>query len=273
VIGGPLIGFAIAIAITSVVAFFLVGKFAPATDDPKFASKENLDISHNRIVINRVCRGGSPFACEEQRLVTRRKRIEVSYPTRVPVQNDFQVTFEYTAMPDLIPSGNYSAALHFPKYVEARTTRKCAGSSAVDSEVSACERPESASPTITFIWDATPTKTGIAYIAITSDVIGTLSVSTGPPSETSIEVTAGADHAEIPVGRVAASNVGSAVVDMTNKEIRFPIEVLTTVGVSQQTYDRITSVGAVVTALGTLFGAGFALKILQKKKKSDDFPT
>jgi hypothetical protein len=52
-----LIGAAIAAAaaIMSGLIFFAVEKFAPATDDPSFASKETLGLAQNRIVINRVC--------------------------------------------------------------------------------------------------------------------------------------------------------------------------------------------------------------------------
>ena len=63
------------------------------------------------------------------------------------------------------------------------------------------------------------------------------------------------------------SHVGEVSADFNNNTISFPVEIMTTLGVTQNTYDWAKVGGAVFAGLGTLLGAGFVLRPFSKNAK------
>jgi hypothetical protein len=203
-----------------------------------------------------------------------RNTVSLHYPLRVAIQNDFEIALTFEDEYRLDQDVRW-AILHAPKYIEARTTQRCKGSSAEEvGAVKACvraERPDAHS--LQFRWDATPTHTGTARMAITSELFGAKSSSSNSiqiVSDNNVHQAFGRkdDLHDIASGQTTAS-AGDVTINLSSGELHFPVEVITTLGVSQEMYDWIKVIAAVITVFGTLLGAGFGLKLFTRKRDQD----
>jgi hypothetical protein len=253
------------------IVFFLLSnlqKVVPTKDAPGFQQRQQFGIQRDQISIVREQRcqlPQRPTCSQTEREVSRVIDIAVVFPPTVPVQTDFSMSLQLASDPDPIPAGMYSVSLYGPKYLESRTTTPCKHASDDSAAVPACHQVGYDSEPIMFMWTSTPTKTGLALVTLKSELLARLFDRKVPrTSKLTIKVSQGDFVDELP--SELPVSIGAATVDPLNKEIQFQIRVLTTLGVSQDTYDWLTVLGTVVGVLGTLLGAGFALNLFHRAK-------
>ena len=173
------------------------------------------------------------------------------------MQTDFSLKLRITREPSTVKT--YSASLTTPKYIEARTTQLCAAKEIDPTIVPACVTAAEGSSTVELAWDANSNNTGTAILTIRSELVA---ISGG-----SMQASFGKEIHEVTQNQHLVS-AGNSSLDLANRELKFQIEVLTSLGVSQNTYDRVAIVGAVIASLGTLLGAGVSLKSFQRRTRS-----
>ncbi|MEX0312018.1 MAG: hypothetical protein AB3N17_17420 [Tateyamaria sp.] len=264
---GPPITAVVLSAILSYFAFTAFNLAMPALNDPVFdaTGSARLDRREASIQLQLSCekvQGPLGIVQDVCRNVPttfiRNIGIEIEFPKNVPVNEDFSVLARATSRPDF-PDGIYQAELFKPTSIEARTSDACDNEQSADGVVSTACREITSSGLVDFRWALTPTQTGRAEIAIktnTLDFEGATSANAGGAVSISYDGRTGAINAMEPT-----LALGDLELDGPRGEVRFPIQVLTTVGVDQATYDRLKIVGAVISALAALLGAGFLLKL------------
>ena len=253
--------------VLSYLAFMFYSIAFPTLSDPVFdvTNSARLDKREVSIQLQLNCQKvPGPLGIPQEvcsnvpTTVVRNIGIELEFPANVPVNEDFSVTARATSSPNF-PSGIYTAELFKPTSIEARTSDACGNEQTADGVVSTACREISSSGLVDFRWALTPTQTGRAEISIktnTLDFSGATAANTGGAVRLSYAGMSGAVSANEPT-----LVLGDLELDGPRGEVRFPIEVLTTVGVDQATYDRLKIVGAVISALAALLGAGFLLKL------------
>jgi hypothetical protein len=263
--------FSILVGGGTILALIGTQKVVPTSDASTFQKRDRFGVSREQVTITRqqIC-SPSPFnsVCTviEQPIV-KNLVLAIEFPVSVPLQKDFVVSLDVESKPDPLPKGRYSAVLFAPKHVEVRTINSCKDVPESPNATRSCgEIDDVTKEPIRLVWTATPTKTGEAIISITSDLIARLSDRSAPPSS-QVKINVGRDGAAQEL-KVADTRfpIGDALIDLTNKEIRFSIKILTSLGVSQETYDWIKVIAGIVAALGTLLGAGFATALLKNKR-------
>ena len=254
--------------LAGVTAYYLltdVVLFVPVSDDPIFQKTDNLTISKET---ESKSKDASCHLCASEEIIIFSK-FSIAYPSTVQVHRDFRVNVEFYSVLSSSVNDIYSAALFIPKHIEGRTTEACKDEKGV--AIRACSDATSSTlpVRVRLSWELTPTKTGRPLIAITSDLIR--SSKNTSELETVIRVVQGDVYQEKVVKVTeGVTTIGNIIVDFTNREISFPIEVLTTLGVSQSVYDWVKVASGVIAALGTMLGAGFALKFFTAKESTSD---
>lgn len=259
---------AVVVSVTlSYLAFSVYSIAFPTLSDPVFdvTNSARLDKREASIQLQLSCLkipgplGVSQAVCSSlPKIIIRNIGIELAFPANVPVNEDFSISARATSSPNF-PGGIYKAELFKPTSIEARTSDACDDEQTADSVVSTACREIASSGLVDFRWALTPTQTGRAEITIktnTLDFLGATVANVGGTVQLSYAGMSGAISANDPT-----LVLGDLELDGPRGEVRFPIEVLTTVGVNQATYDRLKIVGAVISALAALLGAGFLLKL------------
>jgi hypothetical protein len=254
------------VGLASFQTFNGLKKTWPALDDVSFTASENFRFARTQTEIpSGVC---PSLPCVTASTDPRNDiSITVQYRPRVAKQDDFQVVLEFSSNPDVLREDVYSAVLYAPKHVERRTTHRCAPPDVEGfAGVRACDKHRIGS-TFRLVWDVTPTQTGTATVRITSDLFGV-----EPPMNTEREYRVSRrfgrpDKLEQFPGGQSKIAVADVTLDLPAREIRFPVEVITSLGVSQKVYDGFALASPVVAILGTLFGAGFFSRAFAQRKK------
>ncbi|UES46811.1 hypothetical protein [Roseibium aggregatum] len=253
--------------VLSYSTFTLLNVVVPTLSDPVFDATNTPRLDKQDIIVELQYRcinvqgpgGGVNKVCTSvPNTVERNVGIELEFPSSVPINEDFSIAARATSTLDF-PDGVYTAELYKPKSIEARSSDTCDKDQEADGVVLTACRAITSSDLVDFRWTLTPTQTGRAEIAIktnTLDFSGVTTASPGGAINLSYGGRSGAISADSPT-----LTFGELELDGPRSEIRFPIRVLTTVGVDQTTFDRLKIVGAVISALAALLGAGFLLKV------------
>jgi hypothetical protein len=248
-------------------------KVVPTSDAREFQRHDQFGIHREQVSIQRqqLCRlqGGATVCTDDPRVIVRNLVMTVDFPLSVPVQKDFDISLEIASRPDPLPKGLYAATVLGPKYVEIRTSRMCKDQQEDSNRMRSCNEValDSEGP-VRLVWTATPTKTGEAIFSVSTELLAKLSNwSAGPDAKVQMKVSLGAESRDVKPTDTKVS-MRNALVDLADREIRFPIEIVTSLGVSQATYDWVKVIAGVVAALGTLLGAGFAATLFKKRRST-----
>jgi hypothetical protein len=283
---------AIGIAFISGIVFFFTALTYPADDDPRFAgrniitvSREYLEAGHDQL---------------------QKSNIKLAFPFDVHKNNDFEISLVLAASPEPIAVGSYVSALIAPKTLELRPER--AGCAALDV-TAACTSIAQPKSEITLSWDVTPTAEAVAQVRVMIPAFWpsgndwTASVEfdgrspvygTGPgcnnrwagsmdsPCQEVFPVKLGPRHPSFVLTEDTPGTLGSLgwalpyafarpEIDLGQNQVRFPIRVVTSLGLDADTYAKLALLG---TVLSGFLGSGWAWKILEllKAKKEDKLP-
>ncbi len=268
---------AVAAAVAAVVAVVLVSRVWPAWDDSRFDATSAITIATSRGASaplppscridgasgkpTVVCREPADKAAEQAHPLS---AVAIAYPPAVRQRDDFAIVFEYAADAAARP-GEVSATLTAPNSLEARTTQACKADASA-GVVKACVTAKPPPRPVRFVWTVTPKETGRALIGLATPLIAP-----PPPGgdRSLITMVQRSDEADRLASSESFARLGHVVVDLQNQSLSFPVEVLTTLGVTQRTYDLFAVLAAVVGALGTLLGSGFLAKLISRKAKPD----
>ena len=260
----------------SFVFFEIYNSIAPSVDAPQFSKRQIVgwNQSDRDLLIRSDCRPGpvsGTTVCESRpAIVTSFRELLVTFPVAVPVNKDFAVQIELQARNSALPEGIHSASLHVPKTLDARTTTECIRQPVEASGgVRACQELKGQAERLALAWIVTPTQTGTPIISIKSGVISAQEIASG--SATLATISIGRDARPVTASE-SVVRVENATFDFGRNTVDFPVEVQTTVGVSQQTFDLAKALAGVVAGLGTLLGAGFALKFLPGRRGEEAQP-
>lgn len=273
------LGARLAISLVSGVVAVLLMKLVeakiPAVDDPAFRQNSSIGLSGDQTgstVQTHCIEGDEPPRLRCERLVSAFRRtitINIEYPRRVQVNSDFSIHVSGVTNGILFTKGIHSAALYSPDHVQIRTTRECPSTMlSVYSAMRACVELTTESDRFDLVWDLTPTKTGNPIFAIKADL---------DQYDKSNLIYVPISFEKLFFGDVSYHFVlseddsldGTVSVDYENKEVHFPIEIVTTLGVSQLIFDLLVVIVGILTLFGTLFGTGY-VRILFKGKKEPE---
>lgn len=240
--------------------------YYPVTNDPIFSNKGSITVNNTKasVTYQFVCRG---LKCTNKQVdVLRSVSVDFAFPESVPVRQEFVVSADVWS--DMgFPADTYVAELFKPSTLEGRTTDVCRqGQEPKSLSVEACVVLENSADNLGFRWTLSPSETGKMQLTVKSDDIR---FQNDPRARTKGAITVshqGLEHElsqEDPLTKIA-----NVEIDGVRGEIRFELDVLTTLGVSQRTFDIMKSIGAIVSALAAMFGAGFALKLHKRSSSS-----
>jgi hypothetical protein len=269
-------------AVLAYLALSALSVYFPTTDDTKFSRGDAVTLSasdkNNAGEMPASCRisivNGKPsVSCEraedkwaEARSIS--SETGVFFPETARVDDDFRVVLEFASTQSSSRPADISATLFAPKSIEGRTAEICSGEKA--GSLRACVDAKKAVLPVRFSWSLTPTQTGRALIELKSTLFD-VPKSTGA-TPLFVTVRNGTETKQFD-SQTRYSHVGETIVDFDNKTISFPVEIITTLGVTQSTYDWAKVGGAVIAGLGTLLGAGFVLRPFSKGRAEAPEPT
>lgn len=239
--------------------------YYPVTNDPIFSNKGSITVNNKKasVTYQFVCRG---LKCTNKQVdVLRSVSVDFKFPETVPVRQEFVVSADVRS--DMgFPADTYVAELFKPSALEGRTTDVCEQAQEPKSlSVEACVILENPADNLGFRWTLSPSETGKMQLTVKSDDIR---FQNDPRAETKGAITVSYQEEEHELSQEAPLTKFSNIeLDGVRGEIRFELDVLTTLGVSQRTFDIMKFIGAFVSALAAMFGAGFALKL--HKRGSD----
>jgi len=216
------------------LAFSLLNRHFAATDDPIFTRSDELSLEAGTA-----------------------GKLTLLFNRTAPIQTSFEVTLRAQQPRSGFPVHTYRASLTAPSDVELVTSRGCAAPpkpTTATTTLAACDDLRVAGGTIETLWAPIGKKTGTYELAVSAADFGF--------PRGGGQLSAVLSHAGDQVTGVPASGglrVGDAVIDVDHREIRFPLVVLTSLGVTQETYDWVAGIGAIV---GALLGSGWLLKLL-----------
>jgi len=225
----------IAVGVLVWLASSLLNRHFAATDDPIFTRSDELSLDAGNA-----------------------GKLTLLFNRTAPLQTSFEVALRVQQPRPGFPVHAYRATLTAPSDVELVTSRGCAAPPkppTTATTLAACDDLRVAGGTIETLWAPIGKKTGTYELAVSAADFGF-------PRSSGGQLSAVLNHAGDQVTGVPANGVlrvGDAVIDADHREIRFPLVVLTSLGVTQETYDWVSAIGAVVAAL---FGTGWLLKLL-----------
>lgn len=252
---------ATAMIISVVVSYTLMtvaNRYLPALNDPLFTQTGSVNLQNQKASISYqfLCLG---FKCDNVKVdVLRKVNVVFEFPEWVPVDEEFVISATVTSRAGF-PKGIYNAELFKPSSLEGRTTDICeTGQEPKSLSVKACHSVESHTKSLRFRWTLSPSRTGQVQISVKSEDI---QFQQDPKVETkgSIKVLH-KDAEKILDFSNPTTQISNVELDGLRGEIRFDVNVLTSIGVDQTTYDLMKIIGAVISAMAALFGAGFVLK-------------
>jgi len=271
-IGLPL---ALVLAVVSGAVFFYAALIFPTADDPKYAG-------NNSIYILREDNFPDPNSKQAERIL-------LTFPFDVQKGSDFPVRLELSAGPTPISAGIYSSAFAAPKLLEARPQSNCKDT----PPASACNTLARSSELITLSWDITPTSEGDALVRISIPPIWAVGDTWKAGLEFDGRKAVFSPDAQCNKNRWMESMDGGcgpvlpllldvhaphfvlttntptlfslpyayhgAEVDFENLQIRFPIRVTTSLGLTAQTYAWLALAGSVLSGF---LGSGWGWKLV-----------
>jgi hypothetical protein len=206
-------------------------------------------------------------------------KISIGYPAETISGNDITVVLTITASGAQLPPGELSAVLR-SQSLKAWTTQSCKSTPRSSGTEPACVNLKIPKDSIEFIWTASPTGQGVRQIAIEF-----------PPVWRGDEWTAIlAKNSELILDEcqrgherpcswnprlLSASSSsygaprGDFSVDISRGDVRLPIKVLTTLGLSSFTYGLLAILGMVLS--GAL-GSGWLFKLVETLKPPSATP-
>jgi hypothetical protein len=250
------------------IALTQTQKVVPTSDAKEFQRRDQFGLHREQVSIQVQKHCVVPGVCTDvPKAIVRNLVVTVDFPLSVPVQKDFDISFEIASEPGPLPKGQYAATVMGPKYVEIRTSRICKGQPEASSSTRSCSEVASdRKEPVILVWTATPTKTGEAIFSLSTDLLAKLfDSSPGPNAKVQMKVSLGGENRAVQPTE-SKVQMGIALVNLADEEIRFPVQIVTSLGVSQATYDWVKVFAGVVAALGTLLGAGFAATWFKKRQ-------
>lgn len=190
--------------------------------------------------------------------------IELVYSPSSLIRRDFVVKVRLLRPPAGFGPGHYVAGLTGSRIVEIREDQACpadTGSPPDPHRVVSCTDIAGDPADLTFRWDVTPVESGQSNLSIRFGG-GWL-----PP-----EITADASSATLTIngrsfglapGR-SEYQFGEVALDLGDRLLRFPVEVQTSLGLSQSTYDAVM---LFVGLAGCLFGSGWMFRFFDRREK------
>lgn len=224
-------------------AFWGLHGYLATTDDPVFTSSDTLFLD-----------AGSG------------RSMTLVFNRSAPLQTSFNVMLRAQQLPPGFQVRSYRATLTAPSDVELVTSRVCAPAlkaAASATTLIACDDLSAVRDLIETLWSPIGKKTGTYELTVSAVDFG---FPGGDASRYSASLASGGNRT---MGTVVNGilQAGDAIVDLDHHEFRFPLTVRTSLGVTQETYDWVALLGAV---LGALLGTGWLFKLLQKKNGGGD---
>jgi hypothetical protein len=230
---------------------FALGKRErPATDSPVFQQQQGYSLSRSGPA------SAGPGSLKGSYLVA------LDVMDKTPVHNDVRVKLSYKPY-EIIAGGTLvKAELVGPSQVEMRTADRCPPQSqgsgqnvpaSNKTEVAACEMLSQPSTEVDLNWQLTPNDTGRFLFALNIAGLGV----GGLGGDSSVLFNVGTEVRTLSE-RNPVAKIGDVQIDMSHQQLSFPLQVLNTLGVTQETYDLLELIGKV---LAFLFGSGVLLKI------------
>jgi hypothetical protein len=180
------------------------------------------------------------------------RRFRVDYPSTVKPKQDFSLRVSLEGFDGRCGSDELLVALSAPPAASVRTSDRCQSLSAPVGFSGACARPVACSVRLT--WDVTPTDSGVFLFAFT------LPVSLGVPTQASdwqgyaVDGTAPtwASVKRFSMHQPPEFYRHGISFEPNTQQLRIPVTVATTLGVTRSTYDLLAWLGTIISAiLGT----------------------
>jgi hypothetical protein len=198
-------------------------------------------------------------------------KLVIAYPANSGVNNDVTIALDVYPIATSLPERELKAVLRSSHSFKAWTTQNCEPKTDSDG-VAACVTNQGSPKLIEFLWTASPSSPGLKEFAIQFPSLwhgnewkAILSKNSDPLMNTRCkeygEVRRNCLYALVllsPSTPSYGSSQGEFSVNLSRPEVRFPIKVYATLGVSSYTYSWLALIGVV---LSSALGSGWLFKI------------
>ncbi len=190
--------------------------------------------------------------------------IELVYNPASPVRRDFVVKVRVVRSPLGFGPGHYFAGLTGSRIVEIRDDHACpvAPDAPADARhVVSCTEIAGDPDALIFRWDVTPVESGQSNLSLRFDGDWLPPAIDASSSPTTLSING--QSFDLSPGR-SEYEFGAVGLDLGSRLMRFPVEVQTSLGLSQSTYDAIM---LFVGLAGCLLGSGWLFRFVGRREK------
>jgi hypothetical protein len=187
--------------------------------------------------------------------------LSISFPAQTPSGDDITIVLTVSARSTPLPTGELRAVLR-SQNLKVWTTQSCASAPKSVDGLAACSTVTSHN-SVNFIWTASPAAQGVRQLAIEFPAVWQGSEWSAILAKNSVPVSGGANYTPLLLSTSSptyGSPRGDFSVDVSRRDIRFPIKVLTSLGLSAYTYGVV---GVIGVALAGALGSGWVFRLIE----------